>query len=473
MTYKMYNEAQTIFFCLLLCGIVFLIDLYTPLGIASGVLYITVVLFSLKLRNDHSPVIFGFLVSALTVLGYSFSERLSIEWVVLTNRGLALFVIWVTVILGLKIKKTHTKLQRSKQRFHELTEQSPIMLWQAAINGDWIFVSEGWLNFTHNQMNTELGQGWLASIHPEDRNDVSKAYNSLVEGVESFQVICRLKCNGLYRWITLQGNVCYSFQHEVTGFLGTAIDINANKEMELQLEETTQRYYQQDKMASLGSLASGILHEIGNPLAGIIGLLHEIQHELEPLPLSDKTRNVLDSYLLMIFEELNRLTRISQDVSNFSNMVAPDDCLVDLNDVCQRTCRLILHDERMWNIKLKLNIDRNIPAIKLVNDHFIQVLQNLISNAMDACASVTDGALIEVNSSYNQHYVMICVVDNGIGMSSSALARAGEEFYTTKTKGTGLGLPICYSLIKKMNGEMKIRSVEGQGTQITIHFPIN
>ncbi len=473
MTYKMYYEAQAVFFCLLLSSIVFLVDLYTPLGIASGVLYITVVLFSLRLKNDKSPIFFGVLVSVLTVLGYYFSEKLGIEWMVLANRALALFVIWVTVILGTKIKQTKTKLRKSQQRFQELTEQSPTMLWQAGINGDWIFVSNGWLNFVGGEDSQHLGTKWLSVIHPEDHDIVAKSYQNLIDGAESFQVICRLKSDSGYKWVSLQGNVCYSSHHEVSGFLGTAIDINDNKEMELRLEETTVRYYQQDKMAALGSLASGILHEIGNPLAGIIGLLNEIQQELKTHKLTDPVRSTLNGYLAMIFDELNRLTRISQDVSNFSNMSSSDDCLVDLNDITRRTCRLILHDERMWNIKLNLDLDTNIPAVVLASDHYVQVLQNLISNSMDACLSKSGEAKIEVVTTIEDELVAICVSDNGVGMSQETLALAGEEFYTTKAKGTGLGLPICYSLIQKMSGEMQISSKVGQGTQITMYFPVN
>ncbi|WP_206486006.1 PAS domain-containing sensor histidine kinase [Thalassotalea sp. G2M2-11] len=472
MTEKKFSEKKTIFFCLLLCSLIFAIDLNIPLGVAAGVPYVTVVLLSLKLKNSNLTVAFAILCILLTVLGYFLSVELGIQWMVLSNRALAIFVILVTAILGIRLKKTKSKLDERIEQFHVLTEQSPIMLWQANKLGHWTFVSRGWTAFTGNDANRELNIGWLESIHPKERALVEYTYQKLVDNAHPFQLSCRLKSqNNEYRWITLQGNACYSSQQEVTGFLGTAVDINDSKETELLLEEARQKYYHQEKMASLGTLASGILHEIGNPLASIIGLLNEVQVVIKSEPLTAKDKTKIDNFLTMIFTELNRLTRISQDVSSFSNMTSGGDNFINLNDLIERTCRLVLHDERMWQIKLTIDLDKNIPAIKLADDRFIQVLQNLISNAMDACEQDTTNASIKVSSTVKDNNIIISVKDNGKGMSPHILAQAGQEFFTTKPKGTGLGLSICYSLVNKMDGQLSVASKEGEGSEFTITLP--
>tara|TARA_R110001583_G_C5671699_1_gene411449 strand:+ start:48667 stop:50112 length:1446 start_codon:yes stop_codon:yes gene_type:complete len=469
-----YSDRRIIFFCLILCGVFFAIDLSIPLGVAVGVSYIIVILFSLKTRKNNPTIFFALLCITLTVLGYFLSDELGIQWMVLANRGLAIFVVLVTAFLGLRVKKTQSKLDESIARFHLLTEQSSIMMWQANNKGLWTFVSNGWINFTGNNVSQELNLGWLQNIHPEERDLVEYTYNKLIENALPFQLSCRLKnYEKIYSWVTLQGNSCYSNQGELTGFLGTAIDINDSKETELLLEEARRKYYHQEKMASLGTLASGILHEMGNPLASISGLLNEIKEVIKSKQVAETEKEVLDTFFTMISTELNRLTRISQDVSNFSNMPSTDSTFTDLNDIIERTCRLVVHDERMWQIDLKLELDRSIPAIELINDRFIQVLQNLISNAMDSFEQNIENATIIVTSALKDNLITVSIKDNGKGMSQQIIAQAGQEFFTTKSKGTGLGLSICYSLINKMNGQLAVTSIEGEGSEFIITLPIS
>ncbi len=148
--------------------------------------------------------------------------------------------------------------------------------------------------------------------------------------------------------------------------------------------------------------------------------------------LDKNERETIDNYLSMAFSELNRLTTLSQNVSRFSNMTSDDDSLIDLNDIIERTCHLMLHDERMWKVALNVQLDKSIPAIKLVNDRFIQVLQNLIGNAIDACEDHQEGAKITVSSTIKGNNIIVCIADNGHGMSPQTLSQAGREFFTTK-----------------------------------------
>ncbi len=470
---KDYSDRHIIFFCLILCGVFFAIDLSIPLGVAAGVSYIIVILLSLKTRRNKPTIFFALLCITLTILGYFLSDELGIQWMVFANRALAIFVILVTAFLGLRVKRTQSKLDESIARFHLLTEQSSIMMWQANNEGQWIFVSNGWVNFTGNTVTQELNLAWLQNIHPDERALVENTYNKLIENSLPFQLSCRLKKHdNNYNWVTLQGNSCYSNQGQRTGFLGTAIDINDSKETQLLLDDARQKYYHQEKMASLGTLTSGILHEIGNPLASISGLLNEIQEVINSRQVAETEKEVLDNFFDMISAELDRLTRISQDVSNFTNMPSAEGSFTDLNDIIERTCRLVLHDERMWQIDLKLELDRTIPAIQLDNDQFIQVLQNLIGNAMDSFEQNTENAMITIASTAQSNHIIISVKDNGKGMSAKILAQAGQEFFTTKSKGTGLGLSICYSLINKMNGQLEVTSIEGQGSEFIITLPI-
>lgn len=467
------KDIAYLLICLVLSTIIFIFDLNIQLGVAAGVPYVVVILISLLLSRLYFTLLFGILTSLLVLLGYYLSEGGGIEWMVQANRGLAIFVIWLTVILGVQLKNSKSILHENIQHFQLLVEQSSAMMWQSEVDGNWIFVSKGWLDFTGKTSEDELAKGWINSVHPDDKNRVIATFEKLIVEKNAFQLECRLKHNDeQYHLVTLNSSPCYSRSGTLTGFIGTGLDIDQQKRTALLLEETRQKYYMREKLASIGTLASGMLHEIGNPLASILGLLNEIEI-INQKQTNSKDKTTIDKYLSMVVDELNRLTRISQDLSNFTSIERGEHQLTDLNALVERTCRLIDHDERMWqsNLVLEVNLAKDIPAVYLSTDQFIQLLQNIISNAIDACEQKKE-AVINISSTDKGDHILLTIKDNGCGMSAGALAQVGQEFYTTKIKGTGLGLSICYSLVKQMEGTLTIKSTEGQGSEITITLPV-
>ncbi|OUS27923.1 hypothetical protein A9Q98_08565 [Thalassotalea sp. 42_200_T64] len=471
MTFLTLKDNYLFFTCLALSTVIFIFDLYIPLGVAAGVPHAGVVLLALRSNNPVYPLVFALSGTFLTILGYFYSAPAGIEWMVVTNRILAFLAIWITYLLGEQLKKIRTELQNSEHKFLLLAKQSPTMIWQANTAGQWIFCSKSWLTFTGNKLDELTGQGWLDNIHPDDREQLSTKYNNLINAHEPMQVECRINtADKIYHWFFIQGSPCYTESGKLTGFLGTGLDIDRRKKAEVLIAETKTKYYQKDKMAAIGALSSGILHEIRNPLASVFGLLNEVKLLNEGEQYSEQKQSLVDNYLAMIFEELNRLTRISQDLENFATMPTSAQDIYDLNDIIERTCRLMQHDERLFNIKLTLNLDRELPAMQMMPDQFVQILQHLLSNAVDAC---TEHGKITVTSTLIDDRVAITVNDNGVGMTEDELAQAGQEFFTTKDDGTGLGLSFCYHMIENMQGQLTIKAKPKLGCSATITLPMS
>lgn len=254
------------------------------------------------------------------------------------------------------------------------------------------------------------------------------------------------------------------------GYIGTIRDISERKRAESELEETRQKYFHQEKMAAIGTLAAGIVHEIGNPIAAISGLIHGMCDDEDNTSLDEENR----SNLAMVLDHVGRLINITRDVSEFSNPHADEVQLLDLNNLIGKTCRLMRHDKRLTGVEIRLDLDQQLPAVFGIGDHLVQIFMNLIINAADAVGEV-DGRkpLIEVSTQLIDDKILINVKDNGSGMTAETLERATEAFYTTKTtgKGTGLGLSLCHSIISAHNGSMKIDSILGEGTEIKVFIP--
>ncbi|MEH6627842.1 MAG: ATP-binding protein [Motiliproteus sp.] len=460
--------------CVALSMVIFGIDLMLPLGVAGGVPYVLVVMLALRTSVNSYGLLFAVLSSILTLVGLYFSESGGIYWMVLANRGLALFAIWVTFFLGIELKRTQARLFESEDRFKVVADQAPVIIWGADKSGDWDFISKGWLEFTGRDLHQEQGSGWQEVIHPDDWEAVDRVYRAANLKRLAFQLECRVRrFGGEYRWLIIQGIPRFVEQHNFLGLIGTAVDVNQRKLTEQELEDTMQRYYSREKMVSIGTLAAGILHEIGNPVAGISGLTLELLKDVEESPsLTSAEREKLEQSLRIVHEETNRLIRITRDVSAFSSLHSEKLEWQDINNLVERTCQLMGHDQRMLFINLQQDLDRSIPAVCLVADYFVQVLFNLVGNAIDAFAGKEVASEIRIKTWKAGSRVMLEIRDNGCGMSAATLARAEEPYFTTKSDGSGLGLglSLCRTLIEEQNGQLEIVSKEGEGTRVLISY---
>ncbi|WP_210397823.1 two-component system sensor histidine kinase NtrB [Motiliproteus sediminis] len=254
-----------------------------------------------------------------------------------------------------------------------------------------------------------------------------------------------------------------------TIFIGTIRDLTTQKSAERELDEARQKFYHQEKMAAIGNLAAGLVHEIGNPTAAVAGLLESLCDDASGC--SPELRDKVD----LVQEQVQRIIQITRDVAEFSNPRGQDAQLLDLNNLIGRTCRLMKHDKRFRGVELVLELDGQIPAVSAVADYLIQILMNLLINALDAIEAEGRGdGLVKVLSGYAADSVWFAVEDNGCGMTAEVLSHAREAFYTTKPvgKGTGLGLSLCDSLITTQGGELQIDSELGQGTRVRVKVPL-
>lgn len=249
-------------------------------------------------------------------------------------------------------------------------------------------------------------------------------------------------------------------------------DITGRLQAQRELETTRQQFFHQDKMAAIGQLAAGILHEVGNPIAAIAGAVSAVQ---ESYTNRDRIEE-LQSNIELINEQILRLGKITREISDFASPKPRERELLDLNELLRSTSSLLSYDRRFSSIGVQLQLDKNLPAIVGVADQLTQVFMNLLINAMDACASVDlEEDCIVLISELVDNKVHVCVQDYGPGMSQEVLEHVMELFYTTKPvgKGSGLGLSLCNTIVLAHGGEMSIESEEGKGTQVHIDLPID
>ena len=220
---------------------------------------------------------------------------------------------------------------------------------------------------------------------------------------------------------------------------------------------------QSEKLASLGQLASGMAHEIHNPLTIISG---EAQLFLERFKGQDPK---VDEVLMSIVEECRRAADITRRILRFAKPAPSDLGSVNLKTTIDESLALAGYQVKMDRFECAVEVPEELPKVRGNQNQLQEVLLNLIINA---CQAMGDkGGKLKLSASAQDSEVVVKVEDSGPGIPAGALRKVFDPFYTTKATGTGLGLFVCQRIIKAHNGVIELESEVGKGTCFTIHLP--
>jgi PAS domain S-box len=251
----------------------------------------------------------------------------------------------------------------------------------------------------------------------------------------------------------------------VVGHFGIHRDITEKRNLDRQLIHT-------QKMESIGTLAAGVAHEVGNPLASISALVQVAQ------------RSTTDEFIIdrleLVKKQVTRISKIIRDLVDFSRPSNYELVLTDLNQNVEEAVEIVKVGKKTKDIIFNVKLDQTIPQLPLVADQLQQVFVNILINAVDAIVDDKNSIIkhnkkISVSTYKNEENIFIEFKDNGMGIPADNLSKIFEPFYTTKKegKGTGLGLWVSYGIIKSFQGEISVESNEGNETVFLISIPTN
>ena len=228
-----------------------------------------------------------------------------------------------------------------------------------------------------------------------------------------------------------------------------------------------------ESFASLTALTAGVAHELKNPLGSMSIYLQLMERQLqkpESFENVDSCRESLISKIKVLKGEVERLNDI---VVDFLSTVRPRNASLqeeDLNQIIKDAVEIMIPDLEQHNIKLKLELEENLPYLMLDRGFMRQVLANLISNARDAMKE-TEGGFLTISTEKNSDYVILSVADTGAGIKPENLTKIFDPYFTTKKSGTGIGLTLVYKIIRGMGGDIGVNSRQGSGTTFRITLP--
>lgn len=231
-------------------------------------------------------------------------------------------------------------------------------------------------------------------------------------------------------------------------------DVTHQRSLEAQLRH-------QEKMAALGLMAAGFAHDLGNPLASIMSELELLEGETD-----------VEAYrasLAVLRDQVARISSSLREMVDFARRRRDQVTDVHVSRATQDSLRLLRHDQRLRCIEVEVDVAPDVPDVRMVEDHLVHVLVNVLVNAADA---MPKGGKLTIRARRHERRVHIEVEDTGMGMTPEVLAEAHKPLFSTKgARGTGLGLPVSIDVVKSVGGRLWLESEPNQGTRVHIELP--
>lgn len=312
------------------------------------------------------------------------------------------------------------------------------------------------------------GKSLLSTAHKEDLKVIESEFGKLMKNpMQTIETEYRFRCkDNKYKHIHLTGLNMIN-NTDLKGILVNFKDIEEKKKLEEKIRN-------QQKLEAIDTLASGIAHEINNPINGIMNYGQVILD-------SDECDDNIKEISKEIINESKRVSVIVRNLLEFSRKSNNSIEKIDVGKLVGSTLSLTKTLIRKDRILLEVNIEPNLPEINCNSQEIQQVIMNLITNSRDSLNEKYSGyhenkkiEISAVKSKDDDNKIQIIVKDHGKGITKSLQTRVFEPFFTTKSRsnGTGIGLSISYSIVKDHNGDLKLETLENEYTKFIIELPV-
>jgi PAS domain S-box-containing protein len=364
-----------------------------------------------------------------------------------------------------------TELQKTAERLQLALESASIGTWELDLQRNTLYFDDHFIarmGYSSDNPDIRSGELWGTRIHPSDMPEIMRTLDAHLSGATSeYRVEHRMRAaNDEWRWVHSSGRISTRDDDgKPLRMVGASLDITERKLLQ-------ERLFLAERMASLGTLAAGVGHEINNPLTYIALNLTLIDRELRSLDLPSSARTRLQHMLEQARYGTERVSGIVRDLQALTRV--PDEGLENLDPptVLERCLEIADHQ-----IRHRAQVIRElaaVPAVRGSEGRMVQLFLNLLVNAAQAHPKGTpETSWIKVATARDAGRVVVTISDNGVGIAPEAIGRIFDPFYTTKQvgEGTGLGLSICRSIVTAAGGEISVDSVPGQGTTVRVVLP--
>ncbi len=309
-----------------------------------------------------------------------------------------------------------------------------------------------------------LGRTVFEVLHRQPKELLRQEFDRVFETGRMEQMEVESSASGESRYYRLTKIPMRLGGDEVSHVITIGEDITEWKAVQQQIAQT-------DKLAAVGQLAAGVMHEINNPLATIGACLEALASRRGELPAG--VRKAFEEYWRIMESELGRCKRIVDGLLDFSRPKARQKKPVAIAQIVEDALFLVRHHDRFKRIKLVRQLADDLPLVRANAEQLIQAFLALMINAIDAMEGEGTLTVSAGRSPERKDEVFVAVADTGIGIPAEYLSKIFEPFFTTKApgRGTGLGLSICYGIVAEHEGRIEVESAPGGGSTFRVLLP--
>ncbi|MBN2691913.1 MAG: PAS domain-containing protein [Burkholderiaceae bacterium] len=393
-------------------------------------------------------------------------------------------------------RQTEAALRQSEERYMLAMQGANEGLWDWLVEPDLVHVSAHAYRMLGlvREASAMAGHTWQIYLHPDDRERFRETLRAHLRGdTPFFQCEVRVvRPDQEVGWVFVRGLGLRRENGRVYRMAGSIGDITARKRLEQQTRQQELQLIQANKMTALGTLISGVAHEINNPnqlvltnirlleeaWADAVEILdgHQQAHGeflLAGLPYTEM-RETIPVLMRDVHEGARHIERIINDLRDFARPSARGlQATFALNDSVQRGMRLLAHLIHKKTERFRVNLAPDLPLVRGDPQHIEQVVVNLVTNALEALPDPSREVTVSTRFDPTARCLVLAVEDAGIGIPPEHLARLCDPFFTTKqaSGGTGLGLAISATLVRAHGGQLSFASKPGRGTRAVVTLP--
>ncbi|ARU62735.1 hypothetical protein CBW65_18505 [Tumebacillus avium] len=344
-------------------------------------------------------------------------------------------------------------LRQSEAKYRLITENMSDLIGVSNRDGLLEYASPSFKTLTGFGPEMLEGKQGFPLLHPDDGREMAKHILKVLRDKEPFQTQFRtLRTDGHYLLIEGHGAPVLNEEGEVDAVVIVGRDITER-------ERTEELLRKSDKLSVVGELAAGVAHEIRNPLTAIKGFIQLLQ-----MGGSNKAH-----YYEIMMSELDRIEFIINEFLVLAKPQAVRYQKKDIRTLLNSIAALLDTQAILNNVVIRMEYEADFPLIECEENRLKQVFVNVMKNAIEAMPG--GGELLIQAQQTPDDQVMLRFTDTGCGIPESRIPKLGEPFYTTKEKGTGLGLMVSYKIIEEHEGMIAVTSVVDEGTVVEILLP--
>lgn len=384
---------------------------------------------------------------------------------------------WSTNILLFEVlnslDQTERKLRESELRFHLLAENATDVISRHTPDGSYLYVSPASKSSIGYKPEDLIGKNIHKLIHHDDQAKIRKAFTKRRENSNNKPVVYRIrKKEGEYRWFESNIRVIIDEQTRIISEVQLASRDITDRVHDKKARLRGQQLAHVFRLSTMEEMASGMAHEISQPLAAIVNYTRGCVRHLEN---TDHDRDQLKNVMEKAAAQAERAGEIVQRLKNFfcKGQLLKTPCKI--NNVIRETVSLIKNDLNVAKAKTDFNFDKNIPFIFIDKIQMQQVILNLLQNSIEAMQeNHTKEKRIRIQTkATHSDTIDITINDTGPGFSKEVINTVFMPFFTTKAHGRGMGLAICRSIIEAHGGQFTINPNTNNNSWIRFSLPIS